>query len=150
MAVQTADLAAFANKRVVIVRNLPEPDAEGNATVEIEGTVQAVNEMGVLIKPKGKVTFDLITTDEIEDVFEKAAEDKKVTVSKLKPVAREKVKRHLADRHGIAVDWLNSVSDEEAEAYHDGIDHEAAKLGHRHVEPSESDAGEATDDSDEE
>lgn len=129
----TKDLSKWTGKRVTVVRNLPEPDADGNATVEIEGLVQVGNDMGILIKPKGKVTFDLIQLDEIEDVFEKPEESKELKASKIKPIKRENVKRHLLDRHGLTLDYVNGITDEQAEAAHNGIDHVASKLGHVHV-----------------
>lgn len=133
--VEKKDYAELANKKVTVVRNLSEPDADGNGTVEIEGTVQVANEMGILIKPKGKVTFDLIGLAEIEDVYLTPDKDKDFVASKLKPVEPGKMRRHLLDRHGVALAWANQATEEEAVAYHDSLDHKGADLGHIHVEP---------------
>lgn len=143
----TKNLEQWNGKRVTVVRNLPEPNEAGDSSVEIEGLVQVGNDMGILIKPKGKVTFDLIPIDEIEEVFEKAEESKELKASKLKPVKRENVKRHLLDRHGYTLEWVNGVTDEQAETHHDQIDHVASKLGHVHVaeedKPAEGEASTA-------
>ena len=130
-------LEKWNGKRVTVVRNLEQPDSDGNSSVEVEGLVQVGNAMGILLKPKGKATFDLIPIDEIEDVFEKVEESKDIKASKLKPVARDKVKRHLLDRHGYTLAWVNGVTDEQAETHHNEIDHKGKDLGHYHATEEE-------------
>lgn len=144
------DLTQFAGKKVTVVRNLKEPDKDGNTTVEVEGHVQVVNALGLLIKPKGKVQFELIEKDEIEDVFVAPEKDKALKVSKIKPVKEGLVRRHLLDRHGLNLGWVNSVTEEEAKTYHNSLDHVELDLGHVHVDKDESAGDESDDDTDDE
>lgn len=139
----TEGLEKWNGKRVTVVRNLPEPNEAGDSSIEVEGLVQVGNPMGLLIKPKGKVTFDLIPIEEIEEVFEKAEETKELKAAKIKPVPKDKVKRHLLDRHGYTLEWVNKVTDDQAEQHHNEIDHEAKNLGHVHVAEEAKPEGEA-------
>lgn len=139
------DLAQYSDKKVTVVRNLPEPNEAGEGTVEIEGVVQVANEMGLLIKPKGQVKFELIPADEIEEVYLTPESATKLKRSKLKVVTLGKARRHLVERHGVQLSWANDNSEEDAFKYHEGLDHEALDLGHIHVEKSSG-----SDDSDDE
>lgn len=137
-------LAEYAGKQVTIVRNL----ADSNEAVEVEGKVQVGNQLGLLIKPKGKVQFDLIPIDEIEEVSLAKEGNKALKRSKLQPVKVGQARRHLLERHGYTLAWVNSVTEEQAAEHHDEINHEEADLGHIHVEKSEAD--DKDDSSDEE
>lgn len=144
--IERADYGTLVSKKVTIVKNLKEANDKGETSEEIEGTVQAVNAMGILIKPKGKVNFDLVETGDIEEVFLTPEGDKKFTRSKLKDVEDGKMRRHLLDRHGVTLKWANEATEEEAVAYHNTLDHEKLDLGHVHgkVEKAETPAeGEA-------
>lgn len=138
--IERTDYSTLVSKKVTIVRNLKEANEKGETSEEVEGTVQASNEMGILIKPKGKTNFTLIEMGEIEEVYLTPETDKKFTRSKLKPVEAGKVRRHLLDRHGVTLDWVNKATEEEAAQYHDSLDHEKLDLGHVHVEPKEGEA----------
>lgn len=144
-----ADLEKYVGKRVVLTRNLSEPDDKGNTAVELVGTVDVANEMGVLFKPKGKTNFELITLAEIEEVSLAPEKEKALTARKLKPVGLGQAKSHLLERHGLTLKEANALSEEAAYAQHEKIDHKAADLGHVHV--AESDASEpASEDADSE
>lgn len=133
----TADqLAEYAGKQVTIVRNL----ADSSDAVEVEGKVQVGNQLGLLIKPKGKVQFDLIPIGEIEEVSLAKDGNKALKRSKLQLVKVGQARRHLLERHGYTLEWVNSVTEEQAQAHHDEIDHEKADLGHLHVEKSDNDS----------
>lgn len=134
--IEKDDYGTLVNKKVVIVKNTTD-DKGQPTTEEVEGTVQASNPLGILIKPKGKVNFDLIELKDIEEVYTPAEGDKKFTRSRLKPVEEGKMRRHLLDRHAVNLEWVNSVSEEDAVKYHDSLDHEKLDLGHYHKAPSE-------------
>jgi hypothetical protein len=146
----TADqLGEYQNKRVKVIRNLSEPDENGNGAVEIEGTVQAGNELGLLIKPKGQVSFKLIDRAEIEDISLVADKSSELKRSKLKPVKVGQARRHLLERHGYKLTDVNGMTEEQAMEFHDSLDHEALDLGHVHVAESEkSDVADEASDSD--
>lgn len=139
-------LAEYQNKKVVVVVNLPEPNEKGEGAVEWEGTVQAGNTLGLLLKPKGQVQFKLINRETIEDI--RLVQDKSATIkrSKLQPVKIGQARRHLLERHAATLTAVNSMTEEQAQEVHDGIDHEVADLGHVHVAEGEStEESDATD-----
>lgn len=144
------DFSQYVGKRVTVVRNLPEPNEDGQSTVEVEGVVQVGNEHGLLIKPKGQVKFELIPANEVEEVYTSRETAKKLKRSKLKPVQLGQARRHLVERHGITLTWANNATEEQAMDYHSSLDHEELDLGHIHVESSESSDESADSDSDSE
>ena len=48
----------FVGKKIVLTRNLDQPNDKGELAEEIEGTLEAANDQGILFKPKGKVKPD--------------------------------------------------------------------------------------------
>lgn len=123
------DLKSLENKAVILqVRN---SDGE---LVTLEGVVSAASEVGVAFKPKGKSGLDLIESDRIESAEALPEKPKVIKAKKLAPVTLDNVRQHLADKHSLNLEWLNSVSNEEAKNWHDGIDHKAegSTLGHYH------------------
>lgn len=128
------DFSKYDNKQVVVVRNLPDK----NEAVEVEGKVQVGNAMGLLIKPKGKVQFELIHANEIVEVRYVAEKLKPLKAKELKPVEYGSARAHLLERHGVDLDWINSNAEEAALEYHSTLDHEALKLGHVHKAVNES------------
>lgn len=140
----SADYSEFQGKKVVVVRNLSEPNEKGESAVEIEGLAQSANELGILIKPKGKVSLELIPADEIEEVSFAPEKEKPLKAKTLKPVSYGQARAHLLERHGVDLEWVNSVSEQEAYDYHKSLDHEELNLGHVHGEKeSKSKAEEA-------
>lgn len=133
---QTApSLDGLAGKTVLFtIRN------EDGTTSQVEGVVEAASAIGVAFKKKGQSQLVMHEADAIE-TFEVLPEKPKVLKQKnLKPIPTDQVRAHLADRHGINLTWLNSVSNEEAEAYHNSIDHvtgESGPLGHKHEATAE-------------
>ena len=140
-------LAQYANKRVKFVHNLDEANEKGEKAVEVEGTVQTGNELGLLVKPKGQVSFKIFHRDSIEPDSITLVEDKstKLKRSKLQPVKIGQARRHLLERHGFTLSYVNGLTEEQAMKVHDEIDHEMEDLGHVHVAESE---GESKDESD--
>ena len=146
MTITAEDLRKYDGKRVVVTRNLSEPNEKGESAVEVEGVVQAANEHGLLIKPKGQVQFKLIPSDEIEEVRLQEDKSNKLKASKLNIVKLGSARRHLLERHGYTLDWVNGVTEEQAYEHHAEIDHVENDLGHVHVEKKDKDA-EASDES---
>lgn len=139
MSTDTAtDLSQYTGKKVIVTQNLAAPDADGNSAVEVEGTVQVGNASGVLIKPKGKATFDLIEAASIEEIRLAPEKDKAFKASKLKLVTVGQARRHLLERHGVTLKWANSVTEEQALEYHNSLNHVELDLGHVHSEKAEA------------
>ncbi|HEY6021160.1 MAG TPA: hypothetical protein VIY48_15025 [Candidatus Paceibacterota bacterium] len=132
MAVDT-NLADFNDKKVVIVHN---EDGKTEAT-ETEGTVQGANEQGVLLKPKGKTNFQLITKDKIVEIRLAPDTAKNIGQRKLKIITLGQARQHLADRHGYTLEQVNALTEEAAFTEHNKIDH--AKLGHLHSDAKADD-----------
>lgn len=128
----TTDLSQYTGKKVIVTQNLAEPDKDGATAIEVEGTVQVGNASGVLIKPKGKATFDLIEAASIEEIRLAPEKDKAFKASKLKLVTVGQARRHLLERHGVTLKWANSVTEEQALEYHNSLNHEELDLGHVH------------------
>lgn len=139
------DLSQFSGKKVIVVRNLPEADKDGNTAVEIECTVEVGNQHGLLVKPKGKVQLELIPASEIEPGSIRLTEGSsaKLSRSKLQIVKLGQARRHLLERHGVTLEWVNKTTEQQAFEYHAGLDHEELDLGHVHVEKKDKDAGDA-------
>jgi hypothetical protein len=136
----TADqLAEYTGKRVTVVRNLSEPNEAGESAVEVEGQVQVGNELGLLIKPKGKLQFDLINLDEIEEISLVKEGSKPLKRSKIAHVKIGGARRHLLERHGVTLKWANEATEEQAKEYHDSLNHEELDLGHVHVDKADKD-----------
>lgn len=145
------DLSQYADKKVTVIRNLPEPNEEGATSVEVEGVVQVANDIGLLLKPKGQVKFELIAKDEIEEVYIAREAQRNLKRSKLNLVKLGQARRHLLERHGIQLSWVNNATEEQAFEYHESLDHEQLDLGHIHVDKgAEKEKGSESDESDEE
>lgn len=147
-----SQLSGYDGKRVVVTHNLPEKNDKGEGAVEIEGTVQVGNEIGLLIKPKGQVNFKLVPLGEIEPGSIKLVQDKSTTIkaSKLKPVKIGQARRHLLERHGFTLTKVNGLTEEDAAKLHDSIDHVESDLGHVHMTEAEAAAAAEKGDSDDE
>jgi hypothetical protein len=138
-----SDYEKFVGKKVVLTRNLKEADAEGNLAVELEGTLEAANAVGVMFKAKGQVKPEIFELGEIEEVRYAPEKAKKQRAKKLKPVEYGQAKSHLLERHGLTLTQVNGWTEEQALAYHNEIDHVKADLGHVHEDKSEAEAAEA-------
>lgn len=139
----SGDYSEFQGKKVLVVRKLDKPNEKGESAVEVEGLAQSANELGILIKPKGKVQLELIPADEIEEVSYAPEKAKALKAKTLKPVEYGQARTHLLERHGVDLEWANAVTEQEAFDYHKSLDHEELKLGHVHGDKSASPASEA-------
>ena len=133
----TEDITQYENKRVILVVS------QDDEAVEIEGTVEKAGDIGILIKPKGKVKLDLYEMGQIEDIRLAPESSVKIKPSTIRPVKLGQARKHLLDRHGVTLTEVNKLTEEEAFAYHEGVDHVAEDLGHIHKDKSESPAAKA-------
>ena len=137
----TLDLTEFKEGTTVIVVK----KVQDGTAAEIEGTVQSGNELGLLIKPKGKTKFELILAADIDEVRPVKEDAKPLTRKTLKVVELPQARNHLLERHAFTLAKVNAMSDEEAFKTHESIDHEASDLGHVHGEKGKSDREAAID-----
>ena len=135
----------FVGKKIVLTRNLDQPNDKGELAEEIEGTLEAANDQGILFKPKGKVKPDIIVTKDIEDIRYAPEKAKNLKAKTLKPITYGQARSHLLERHGMTLSEVNAMTEEQAFKYHQELDHVAAGLGHVHGE-KESPAAEAVAD----
>jgi hypothetical protein len=124
------DYSQYQGKKVIVTVKLKEPNAEGALAEEIEGTAEAANNLGIMLKPKGKVSPQLIEAGDIEEIKYAPEKAKKLSRKTLKPVTFGDARQHLFERHGIPADQLENLDEEAALKAHSDIDHE--KLGHYH------------------
>lgn len=155
MTTATRDFTDFTGKKVIITRNLAEPNEAGDTAVELEGKAESANSLGILFKAKGKTGLELIEASEIEDVRLAPETDKKLTAKTLKVTELGSAKQHLLDRHGLTLTDINGLDEGAAHTYHAELDHKSLDLGHVHgAKPAEERAAAleaaASDDSAEE
>lgn len=133
-----ADYSGYEGKKVVVT------DTSGET---YEGVCEAGSELGIVVKLKNSAKSTLIESKNIDTVTEPAAAPKKLKPRSLPQIAEGKVRQHLLDRHGYAISDIEAMTEEEATAFHNGLDHEG--LGHFHREPSAIEAEIAEAESDE-
>lgn len=144
------DLAQFDGKKVVVVRNLKEPNTKGELAEEIEGQALAANAMGILLKPKGTTQATLIEADSIEEVNFAPEKPKKLNVRYLKDVEYGNARQHLVSSHGYQLSKIAPMDEAAALEFHSTIDH--SDLAHQHGEKpkkSEASSEESSESSDE-
>lgn len=121
------DLKDYEGKRVVVQINGDEGQVE-----EVEGKVEAASAIGLLLKPKGRNDLRLIEATDIVDVDSPAEPVRKLSCRWIKDVEPGGFRRHLVDRHGATLSYVNSLTEEKAEEVHASTDH--TDLGHQHGE----------------
>lgn len=128
------DIKEYVGKKVTLVRNLPEPNAEGHSTIELEGEIIEANpKVGVLFRQRGRTNGELVMAHEIEDIRLLVIPPKPIKVKGLKRMNAETVRQHLADRHGVSVANLNKTDEVEAMKMHDSLHAiQGNDLGHNH------------------
>jgi len=139
MPVDPSTLEDFDGKQVILT--LIEEDGSAR---EVEGKIEAASAAGVAFKEKGKRDVELIEPKSIEEIAPAPVKPKTLAQKKLKPVAEQNARQHLLDRHGYDRSVINGMTDEQAFAEHEDIDH--ADLGHKHVEPEDDDSDESGED----
>lgn len=130
-----SNLDQYNGKKVLVTVN----QADGTAT-EIEGTVETANDLGILIKPKGKTKLELIEAANVAEVKLAPEALKSIAVKKLKPVELGQARAHLIDRHGYKLADINKMTEQDAFEFHASIDHKANDLGHVHVDKTATEA----------
>jgi hypothetical protein len=128
------NLEQFVNQKVTLQKKAADGSLE-----EITGTVLAANEIGVLLKPKGKTQGSLIALADIEgDIVHANEKPKKLTQRTLKVIAYGGARQHLITSHGYALTEIQAMSESRAFDFHAGLDH--TDLGHTHsdAKPAES------------
>jgi len=131
------DYSEYTGKKVILTHS---KDGEN---VEVEGTVDSANALGVLIKPKGKTNLNLIEAKDIVEVRFAPEKPKTLKAKKLAPVQYGQARQHLADRHGYALSDLVDYSEADAYEFHKTIDH--SDLGHKHEVKEQAEAAEAAE-----
>lgn len=142
MAIDTVELSSYEGKKVVAVVDL----GDDQDAIEVEGTAERANELGLLIKPKGKVKLDLYEHSQIIEINLAPDNSSKMRRKTLKPVALGQARSHLLERHGLSLTEVNGLSEDEAFTYHESIDHVEQDLGHKHGDKSETKAAKAVAD----
>jgi hypothetical protein len=120
----------YVGKRVTLTRLEGEGDSQKE--VQLEATVDSFAGDILLIKPKGKSNFDMVTTSEIKDIT-LAPDSNALKPKRMDPIRLGNVRQHYADRHGASLTELNGITEEEAFAAHEALDHKAEDLGHYHA-----------------
>ena len=141
-----SDYDKFVGKRIVLVRNLKTPNDKGELAVEIEGSLEAANELGVMLKPKGQVKADIIDAAEIEEIRLAPEKAKSLKAKPLKIIELGQAKSHLLERHGLTLKEVNGLTEEEAFEYHETINHVESDLGHIHQNKESAPAAQAVAD----
>lgn len=94
----------------------------------LTGRVTNVSKDGIVLSARSTVT--IIAADEIDEVRIRRG---RVVVRMVRVFSdRDDVRQHLADRHGVWVGLLRSLTPDSAHIYHEKIDH--SDLGHQHGE----------------
>lgn len=132
----TATLSLSEHKgKLIDVVLTSHPDEAKTYKVE-----EAAGEM-VILREKGKSSPDLVSLTDIVSWTPPAPKDPApLKAKRLKPVEADKVKRHLLDAHGYQVATINPLTEAEAVALHDSIDHKELDLGHWHGLPKAAEA----------
>lgn len=139
------DLAKYAGQKVIVTVNLTEANEKGETSVELEGTAQSANELGILLKPKGKTSVKLIEASQIERVQFAPEEAKALKAKPLQPVKYGNARQHLADRHGVPLADVNQLSEESALSYHEDVEHDQTVISHFHQEKKADEAAPAAE-----
>ena len=126
------DYSKYEGKKVVFTRN----EAGETDAVEIECTVQSGNEMGILIRPKGKTQFELIPAAEISEINFVDDKPKDLMVKTLKVIEFGQGRAHLLERHNYTLSQVNKLTELEGYDLHNLINHAADNLGHIHGDKS--------------
>lgn len=133
------NIEQYEGKKIVVVYN------KGDEAVEVEGTAQAANSVGILLKPKGKTTIDIIELAQIESVRYVADKPKSLAAKVLKPVEFGQARNHLLERHGYTLTQINDMDEQAAFDAHNAIDHKASDLGHVHGDKNKTERAEAVE-----
>jgi hypothetical protein len=147
MSVDPKDLAQYQGAKVVVVVR------KADHNEEVEGTVETVSALAILVKPKGRTNMEIVEVGEIEEISFAPEKAKELKTKRLANLKFGQARQHLLDRHGETVSTINEMTEEQAWEVHNGIDHIEEDLGHWHGEKDEKlpepDEAEEADESDE-
>ncbi len=94
----------------------------------VTGKVTKVSSSGIILSARS--TTIILMAEDITDIRIRRG---RVVVRMVRIFTdRDDVRQHLADRHGLWVGMLRTLTPEAAHAYHEKIDH--SDLGHKHGE----------------
>lgn len=127
MTVTAEELAQFEGKRVIVTIKTDDGKLD-----EVEGFADKANALGLLFKPKGKSTLDIVGVDDIEQIVLIPEPIKALKARYIKDADEEGVRAHLIASHGVTLTVVNSMTDKAALEWHATIDH--TDLGHIHGE----------------
>lgn len=130
MSVDTATLSEFNEKDVLITFT----NKDGEVESDVEGNVAGASEVGIAFKRKGRRDLELIEPSAVESLVIAPKKPTLMKQRKTLPVTAERVRAHLATAHGLNLSWLNASTNEEAEEYHNGLDHSDLIHNHNKVE----------------
>jgi hypothetical protein len=145
MAYEARDLQQYAGARVLVVVN----KKDGTST-EVEGLVDTVSAVALLIKPKGRTNLVIVEVGEIEEITLAPQKEKPLKSKRLAPVKFGNARQHLLSGHAETLENVNSMTEEEAWNHHDKIDHVEDDLGHWHGDKDDEYPFEEPDDDDSE
>lgn len=135
------DLKPYVGKRVTLVHNLDEPNAQGHKAEELDGTITVVSpdNSALVLKPRGSTLTVLVEAKNIEPdsitiVVEKPKELKPRVLGEL---SIANARQHLLQAHGWTLTEINGTDDEKAWNWHNECDH--SDLGHIHKSSDEED-----------
>lgn len=143
MSVNPSELSKFADQKVIVQINLDKPNDKGETLVEVEGTALAANEMGILLKPKGKTQAELVEAAKIEGVVFAPQKEKEIKAKTLQPIKYGQARSHLLERHGATLTDVNGLTEEQALDYHTELNHAETDLGHVHGDKAQTERAEA-------
>ena len=105
--------------------------ADGDDHEVVTGRIENISDQAIIIRTRGG--SEVITNAWILDTptVVPPRKNSKVVIRKLRKLETT-VRQHLVDRHGLAVDLANALTEEQAVTYHDRVNH--SNLGHRHIE----------------
>lgn len=106
-----AQWTTWIERRVVAIVNVSD------TAVELDGDLKAVHERGIMIRPRGRTSFEMIETIDLESLELYDEKPKRIEPKRMAHVLFGATRQHLADRHGWALDELNSPEFTEARAY---------------------------------
>lgn len=129
MSIKLADLPDYHHKYVRVEWDVA---AEGGdeASREMSGKVVGVSPTYLIVQDRKNIEMiKLADLLEVEEVIRYTTRDALI-IRKIAKVTTESVRQHLLDRHGWNVDYVRSLSDEDALRKHEELDHKM--LGHVH------------------
>ncbi len=136
MTIEVAEIENLVGKNVILVAH----EEGGTESVEYRGTLVTFNSaIGLLFKERGKSRQDIFILNQIDDIREDDFTILPVKSATMKPIAVGSHRAHLAKNHGMNLSEINAMTEDDAKAYHDTVDH--ADLGHNHDRKSSTPEG---------